>query len=390
MTLTYLSTPLSTTLNSDGNGTISFVPPAGQFWAPTLIRVATNNQQNPFPYCAVYQGPVNQVEPCFFVDGTFTGQADSSSMLSGTLTEFGNAITVVWTNGMPGDTATATLFGVSSDVPPTVDDFVPEVAGIHFAGQITPFIESGIDISTFTVGANTNNPLGYFPLTLPGYRLFVSLQWNATPTNGMSAVVVLQWINPLTNDLISRQEWCVGASSAASSEPLNMSATGPIDATLLSISIWNQEPSVSLTAFLVLTETDVDYPRHDMRYQNFSLVTIPNFGTGTEPGSASEILWSVYNVVIPVSTSISYPADLYNGPAQLLANDETSGGALTVYVAWAIPKLFGAGPSSVGFQSANPYNFILYLPRAPAWITLKNTSSTVACTVTGSLVALQR
>jgi hypothetical protein len=392
MTITYLAQSQSTMLDGSGNGIITFTPAVGQYWAITLIRVATISQNIPYPYCAVYQGPIGQFTPSFFVDSTYTGQSDSSSMMSGTLTAFGNAVTVQWTNGTPGDTATATIFGVSSDVPPTVDDFVPAVAGIHFAGQLIPVIKTDLLNTVFTASAGTSNPLETLTMTLPGYRIYVTLQWNSAPVNGLNAIVFLQWVDPLTQELISRQEWNVGAAQSGGGDSLRLSGTGPIEAGSLIVGIQNEDSSSGITAMIVVSETTSQYARHDLRYQNFNDVTIPGYNSGTEPGPYSDILFSLSNVTIPVNTTRGYLASLYSGMAQLLVNQDqvTPDAGLSVYVSWGIPALYGTALSSVVFGAGNPVNLMLILPRAPAFVIFSNGSATAAPQVTASLTALER
>jgi hypothetical protein len=134
VTATYLQKSLATTLDANGNGTVSIGPDVTQWWTPRFCRVSTGNGATPVPYCAIYHGPKTVANFATFVDDTLLGGGDTSSMISGVLVQNGEAITAKWTGGTPGDAAILTLYGVSSDMPPPISD-MPTVPGTHFSGK---------------------------------------------------------------------------------------------------------------------------------------------------------------------------------------------------------------------------------------------------------------
>lgn len=139
---TTLSKTDSCQLDSSGNGLITLRPDMGQNWAPLFVRVSTASRVTPVAYCAVYHGsPGVPVQQSQFIDDTFTGSGDTSSMIAGTPVLFGEALLFQFQNGTPGDTAIATVFGQNSSLPPNLD-LVPQVPGTHFAGHLSTEIIS--------------------------------------------------------------------------------------------------------------------------------------------------------------------------------------------------------------------------------------------------------
>lgn len=130
----YLNKSVSVVLDANGNGTALLKPDVGQWWAPKFIRVSTLNQVTPVAYCATYHGAVTIKNQTTFLDDTFLGNGDTSSIVSGTVVQYGEAITAVWTGGNAGDTAVLTIYGVTLNVPPSVGE-MPSVPGTHFAGK---------------------------------------------------------------------------------------------------------------------------------------------------------------------------------------------------------------------------------------------------------------
>jgi len=152
MTSTTLTRTLPTKLDANGNGTIILKPDVGQNWAPLFVRVSTQSRAVPIAYCAVYHGsPGVPVQQSQFIDDTFLGSGDTSSMISGTPILYGEAIIFSFQNGTPGDTAIATVYGMQSNLPPNLD-LVPQVPGTHFAGH------PSTEISTQASFVPTNSP----------------------------------------------------------------------------------------------------------------------------------------------------------------------------------------------------------------------------------------
>lgn len=137
MTYSYLYQVASVQLDSNGNGQVSLSPQVGQYWLPSLVRVSTSTVDGAFrPYCAVYQGASTIIAGNTFVDDTQTGDSDTTSVVSGTVTQFGESITAQWKSGTPNDTATLVVVGASSDSPPNVGSSLPIIPGTRFAGHV--------------------------------------------------------------------------------------------------------------------------------------------------------------------------------------------------------------------------------------------------------------
>lgn len=131
-----LSRTGSVVFDATGTGTVTLRPDVGEWWTPTLTRVSTINQTGT-SYAAVYHGAVSDISPSAFIDDTFQGQGDSSSMVSGTVVAFGEGITAKWIGGVPGDTGILVLNGLSSDTPPALGYSIPTTPGAHFRGNLT-------------------------------------------------------------------------------------------------------------------------------------------------------------------------------------------------------------------------------------------------------------
>ncbi len=132
----YLQKSGSVQLDASGNGTVTLKPDVGQYWTPRFVRVSTLSQGAPLPYCAVYHGAVTIKNQTTFIDDTYMGNGDTSSIIAGTVVQFGEAITAVWSGGNGGDTAVLTVYGSSQDTPPSVSD-MPSTPGTHFSGKQT-------------------------------------------------------------------------------------------------------------------------------------------------------------------------------------------------------------------------------------------------------------
>ena len=161
MTVTYLNQSASVKLDLFGRGSVDLKPPVGQYWAPKFVRVSTLNQQSPVAYCVVYQGAVTIKNQTTFLDDTLLGSGDTSSIISGTLLRYGEAITAVWDLGNAFDTAILTIWGTVSDVPPQVEDQMPSVPGTHFTGKPAPELTlREANVTGFPAPGGTNFAVG--------------------------------------------------------------------------------------------------------------------------------------------------------------------------------------------------------------------------------------
>lgn len=96
-------------LDSNGNGVASVSPQALEMWNPAVVSVSSSGG---FPQCNVYAGPV--VTPSTFVDATLSGNNDSTSNIVGRTLFQGNSVFAVWTNGLPGASATIVVTGTKT------------------------------------------------------------------------------------------------------------------------------------------------------------------------------------------------------------------------------------------------------------------------------------
>jgi hypothetical protein len=157
MTVGYLNMSQAVQLDANGNGMIVLKPDANDWWAPDFIKVATSSQLAPFPYAAVYHvSPGVALGPTSFIDDTYGANNDTSSIISGTIVQFGESIVAKFTGGTPGDTAVLTIFGMHSDLPIGME-VLPSSPGTHFsqrivfAGDVPTLIDGQTNV---VVGAN--------------------------------------------------------------------------------------------------------------------------------------------------------------------------------------------------------------------------------------------
>lgn len=158
MSTTTLTVTRPVTLDGNGNGTVILRPDTGQNWAPLFVRVSTGTKATPVAYCAVYHGlPGVPGQPSQFIDDTFLGSGDTSSMIAGTPILYGEAIIFNFQNGTPGDVAVASVYGMQSDLPPNLS-LSPQVPGTHFVGHLSTEISTQANFvpasAPFTVGPN--------------------------------------------------------------------------------------------------------------------------------------------------------------------------------------------------------------------------------------------
>lgn len=108
MTQLILDTAQSVKLSGAGNGQVQLGPGSGQMWQVTAVSVSTASQAAPYPQCNIYAGP--QPQPPWFVDGTYTGNLDSTGRAIPPVYP-GSYIWAVWSGGNPNDTATVRITG---------------------------------------------------------------------------------------------------------------------------------------------------------------------------------------------------------------------------------------------------------------------------------------
>ncbi len=97
----------SVVLDANGYGVLSLAPEPFRTWTVTTINVRTSQgiTDTPIPQCTVYRGGVG---------GTVIAQTWMGNRSTATGNEFvqpSQPITVEWTNGVPGSTASVWLSG---------------------------------------------------------------------------------------------------------------------------------------------------------------------------------------------------------------------------------------------------------------------------------------
>jgi hypothetical protein len=151
----YLERIGTATFDVNGQASVSLGPDGpNQYWTPKLIHVSTRINTGfsslgtvaviP-PTCRVYHNKDSLIKVTSNfglagaqIDATVNGYNDTSGLISGTVLQFGESITAIWTGGYTGDIAVLNIYGESSDTPPAVGKSIPEVAGPPFSYQIPP------------------------------------------------------------------------------------------------------------------------------------------------------------------------------------------------------------------------------------------------------------
>lgn len=212
MTSTTLTRTGTVRLNANGDGTITLRPDMGQNWAPLFVRISTASSATPVAYCAVYHGsPGVPVQASQFIDDTFSGNGDASSIIAGTPVLFGEGIIFSFQGGTPGDTATASVYGMQSDLPPNLD-LNPQVPGTHFSGHLNTEVVTDIDASIAGVTLDT---LGFTVFTTAvfdvrqfgSYYLEIDAVTTSNPATGFNPTqVTLNWFTDANQTVLMHQD----------------------------------------------------------------------------------------------------------------------------------------------------------------------------------------
>jgi len=173
-------------LDQFGNATLIVKPDTGQFWLPTITHVG--NRSGMQMRCGLHSGGVAAAtDPTTLKDFTFQGYDDTSSILSGTVISYGEAISAQFQAGTPGDVVFLEVVGLSSDLPPPLG-ILPSVPGARFVGStggvsLTALLAFGsVIVGTQVLG----NPLDTSQRSFLGVRLF---------SNVNHGLLQLEWFN---------------------------------------------------------------------------------------------------------------------------------------------------------------------------------------------------
>jgi hypothetical protein len=142
----------TTTAQVDPNTLVavaSLGPDVGQFWTPSLITVSTqttpqNNFDDAFngfnnvssPQCTLYRGQAtNDPSSQQYVDDTFSGSNDATTILAGTVIQYGESISARWYQAQPRDNCVLTVYGRSANSLVELQEVLSPVPGTRFAGN---------------------------------------------------------------------------------------------------------------------------------------------------------------------------------------------------------------------------------------------------------------
>lgn len=220
MSTSYLIQIQTVRLDAQGNGTVYLKPDANQYWSPLFVKVGTRSTVSPVPFAAVYLG-VAGVTPSQteFIDDTYLGNGDVTSMCSGLVVPFGNALIAVFTGGNPGDTAFMQVIGMNSSVAPNLG-IAPQVPGTHFTGRLTLEVSSTLlasgALTTIAAGATVTIPTtrAYDMRPFAGYY-FRIFPFAATANLDMVTVNVIWTANPDGTVTIMQESYQFFASTTA-------------------------------------------------------------------------------------------------------------------------------------------------------------------------------
>lgn len=112
MTELTLEESASVTLDATGGGRVRLGPRAhGEEWSPDVASITTSTA-DVFPECRVHVGHVPLPEN--LVDGTFTGNLNSTTNIRGSTLRLGQYVWGVWSGGDPGADATLIVRGTKT------------------------------------------------------------------------------------------------------------------------------------------------------------------------------------------------------------------------------------------------------------------------------------
>jgi len=139
MSTQYLTITKSAIVADDQTAIVSLAPPVGQFWAVSAVRISASVQPQTdfgksYPYAALYAGAVGIIDPTTFMDDTTLGSGDISSVISGTITAYGDALSVAWQFATPGISVYVTIYGRMYDNLTELTTQLAPVPGARFAG----------------------------------------------------------------------------------------------------------------------------------------------------------------------------------------------------------------------------------------------------------------
>lgn len=196
-TADYLKATNTAVFNAAGNATVVVKPDVGQYWFPTFMTVSTLSQVVPFASAVVYSGGPGLYTPSTYVDDTLFGYQDSSSIIAGTMTQFGEQYTAVFSGGNPGDVATLTVFGVVAYATVGQGNIIPSVPGSQFRGHGVVTTKAFIDQGPINIGTGGSFGFGSFDMrAFQSVMISSMLHINGTTPGGYNGgALELNWFD---------------------------------------------------------------------------------------------------------------------------------------------------------------------------------------------------
>lgn len=295
----YLNRQASAVIKADGTATCVLTPGVGEYWAPKFVRVSIVQNSTAInsaalsPYAAVYQGANTITDKSTFIDDTFSATGDTSSIISGTVIQYGESITAEFASAQPGDVALFTVFGTASNTPPSISE-LPSVPGTHFSGKpSTEFIETVMDTGPFVQGPQSGTNFGIFldMRQFQSYYLDMSAVVVGSPTEHVPILLVLRWFFNTATSQVSYQDtlqiWADNLNPtvyffAGGVMSLQDTVHGPF----LQITVSNGAVSTSATLSVTVAGTSRTVPAQYVRQQASSDGVVGNSSATITGGQA--------------------------------------------------------------------------------------------------------
>lgn len=171
----YLNFTQTTTLDAFGNGSIVMAPDTGEFWAPSFVRVSADiSLSGAAPlHATLYHGATNIANYTTFIDETYLGQGDVSSIVAGTVVQRGETLMAKWVGGTPGTIVVMSLYGRVADSLPAIASVLAAIPGARFRGADQSVL-GVFDLRFRDIGGNTVVNLNPAEVKLFGNTFFNS------------------------------------------------------------------------------------------------------------------------------------------------------------------------------------------------------------------------
>lgn len=375
----YLHQTASAIFDANGRAVASLSPGMGQYWVPTFLRVATISSTGTIPYCIAYQGVPGDYSTTGYIDDTYLGNSDTSSIVAGTVCQPGESISAVWTSGTPGDTAILTVYGVTYDTPPSVSE-MPTTPGTHFSGKPATVVSSEVFLTQSQI-ATPGGGLNFGPIDVRNWAAFTFLLGVTSPNanNYGMAMVTMSWYkDPAITTNIYQDSIEFFAYQSSGSFPCLAGHVYWQDichSDFVLFEIYNTTKgtdNISITADFVVTSRNVITPC--LRQVNSVSNQVGEFMIG----DGRVLNQNITN--LGAGLTISYPCPLYLGPAQLCLVSNTTYTIKILQGSYNNPVFQVSAVAGVG-----TYNVVL--TKGASLVQITNTAGTA---MTGTLTLVSQ